>query len=414
MKTTKSFYIPKQLVMEAYKKVKENKGAAGVDEESLANFEENLKDNLYKIWNRMSSGCYFPPPVKAVEIPKNGGGTRTLGIPTVSDRIAQMVVKMTLEPEIDPHFHEDSYGYRNGKSALDAVETARQRCWRYDWVVDLDIKGFFDNLDHNLVMKAVEKHTHLKWVKLYIKRWLKAPIQRSDGTREERNLGTPQGGVISPLLANLFLHYAMDEWIRRNYPLNPFERYADDCIVHCKTQEEANKMLERIKVRLKECGLEVHPIKTKIVYCKDDRRSGKFEYIAFDFLGYTFRPRKVVARGRTFTGFNPAISKKAKKKIHEAIRKWRLNLAVNKKIEELAKWTNPMITGWINYYGKFYKSALNPILSHINDQIIRWIKRKYKNERGKYKRARYWLGEIAKREPQLFKHWKLNKPLTEQ
>jgi RNA-directed DNA polymerase len=414
MYTTKSFYISKQLVMEAFKKVKGNKGAAGVDAVSLEAFEVNLKDNLYKIWNRLSSGCYFPPPVKAVEIPKSGGGIRILGIPTVSDRIAQMVVKMTLEPTIEPYFHKDSYGYRPWKSALDAVETARQRCWRYAWVIDLDIKGFFDNLDHDLVMKAVEKHTKCKWVILYIKRWLKAPMQQEDGTLRERNMGTPQGGVISPLLANLFLHYAFDEWIRRKYPQNPFERYADDIIAHCKTYEEAVNLLEKIKLRLKECHLEVHPVKTKIVFCKDSRRNEEYEHIAFDFLGYTFRPRKVVARGRTFTGFNPAVSNKAKKKIHETIRKWRIHMATNKTLEDIAKGINPIVRGWINYYGRFYKSALSPVLCHLNDALTRWVKKKYKGMKGHHRKAKYWVGKVAKREPQLFCHWKIVKPLTEQ
>ena len=380
---------------------------------SLEVFEENLKDNLYKIWNKMSSGCYFPPPVKAVEIPKTGGGKRTLGVPTVSDRIAQMVVKLVLEPIIEPYFHKDSYGYRPGKSALEAVENARQRCWRYDWVIDLDIKGFFDNLDHDLVMKTVEKHTTCKWVILYIKRWLKAPIQQTDGTLKERNLGTPQGGVISPLIANLFLHYAFDEWMKRNFLSIPFERYGDDIIAHCKSYEEAVNMLEKIRVRLKECHLEIHPIKTKIVYCKDDRRDGEFEDIAFDFLGYTFRPRKVVTKSQTFTGFNPAVSKKAKKKMYETIRKWRIHMAINKTLEDIAKSINPIVQGWINYYSRFYKSALSQILGHINDALTRWVKKKYKNMRGHHRRAKHWLGKIARKEPQLFCYWKMVKPLTE-
>jgi len=413
METTKSFYIPKQIVMEAFRKVKENKGAAGVDAVSLKDFEVNLKDNLYKIWNRMSSGCYFPPPVKAVEIPKTGGGMRTLGVPTVSDRIAQMVVKMVLEPTIEPCFHKDSYGYRPGKSALDAVKIARQRCWGRDWVIDLDIKGFFDNLNHDLVMKAVKKHTTCKWVILYIRRWLKAPMQQTDGTLKKRNLGSIQGGVISPLLANLFLHYAFDEWMKRNFQSVSFERYADDIVVHCVSYEETVHMLERIKLRLKECYLEVHPGKTKIVYCKDDRREDEFEYIAFDFLGYTFRPRKVVAKGKTFTGFNPAVSKKAKKKMHETIRKWRIHLAVNKTLEDIAESINPVVRGWMNYYGKFYPSILGIVLCHLNDAITRWVKKKYKRMRRHHRKAKFWLGKIANKEPGLFCHWKMIKPLTE-
>lgn len=411
METTKPFCIPKQLVMEAYTKVKENKGAAGIDGISLEIFEGNLKDNLYKLWNRMSSGCYFPPPVKAVEIPKSGGGKRTLGVPTVSDRIAQMVVKMALEPKIDPIFHKDSYGYRPGKSALEAIGIARQRCWKYDWAIDLDIKGFFDNLDHELVMKAMKKHTNCKWAILYIGRWLKAPLQTNEGTLNKREKGTPQGGVISPLIANLFLHYAFDEWMKRKHPQNPFERYADDLIVHCKTYEEGVNLLEEIKQRFKECKLEVHPNKTKIVYCKDDLRGAEFEEIAFDFLGYTFRPRRILARGRAFTGFNPAVSNKAKKKMYETIRKWKLHLATGKNIENIAGDINPVVRGWINYYGKFYTSGLNPILYHINEELTRWVKKKYKKKRGHFKRAMQWLGKIASRNPQLLAHWKIVKPL---
>ena len=228
MSKTKSFCISKSTVWEAYKRVRANKGAAGCDKQSLKEFEIGLGNNLYKIWNRMSSGSYMPQPVLRVEIPKGDGDFRLLGIPTVSDRIAQMTVKICLEPELERVFHEDSYGYRPEKAALQAVELARKRCWRYDWVVDLDIKGFFDSLDHELMMRAVQKHTSQKWVLLYIERWLKAPVQFQDGSIVERTQGAPQGGVISPLLANLFLHYAFDMWLQRNYPKNPFERYADD------------------------------------------------------------------------------------------------------------------------------------------------------------------------------------------
>ena len=298
MSTTKPYCISKQKVWEAYEKVKANKGAAGIDGESIEEFEKNLKDNLYKIWNRMSSGSYFPPPVKIVEIPKSDGKKRKLGIPTVSDRIAQMVVKLYLEPKIDPHFHPDSYGYRPGKSALDAVGTTRQRCWRYDYVIDLDIKGFFDNLDHELVMKAMKKHTDSEWILLYIERWLKAPAQDAKGTIIQRDRGVPQGGVISPLIANLFLHYALDEWMKRKYPNNPFARYADDQVVHCKTEKEANELMKAIAERLAQCKLEMHPEKTKIVYCKDDDRRKRYPNESFDFLGYTFRARRSKNRVR--------------------------------------------------------------------------------------------------------------------
>jgi RNA-directed DNA polymerase len=272
MSTVKSFEISKRVVWEAYKRVKANGGASGVDGQTLEMFEEKLKDNLYKLWNRMSSGSYCPPAVRYVDIPKSDGKTRTLGIPTVTDRIAQMVVKMCFEPMVEPHFHPDSYGYRPGRSAHEALGRARERCWRYDWCIDLDIKGFFDNLDHELVMRAVSKHTDCKWILLYVGRWLKVPGQQKDGMLTERDRGTPQGGVISPLLANLFLHYAFDKWMERNHPRNPFERYADDVVAHCRTEKEANELKEAITRRMERCKLELHPEKTRIVYCKDDDR----------------------------------------------------------------------------------------------------------------------------------------------
>ena len=296
MSKAKPYEISKQVVWDAYKRVKANRGAAGVDGQSLVVFEKDLKRNLYKIWNRMSSGSYFPPPVRLVEIPKGDGGKRPLGIPTVADRIAQTVAKMYLEPLVEPKFHPDSYAYRNGKSALDAVGTARKRCWRRDWVVDLDVSGFFDNLDHELVLRAVRFHTDNPWLHLYVGRWLRAPVQRADGVLEERTAGTPQGGVISPLLANLFMHHAFDDWLRRNLPQVQFERYADDALIHCVSEAQAKHVLGAVRQRLKQCGLELHLVKTKIVYCKDDDRRGEFERNKFDFLGYTFQPRRALNR----------------------------------------------------------------------------------------------------------------------
>lgn len=408
MSTAKPYCISKQIVWEAYEKVKANKGAAGVDEESIEEFEKNLKNNLYKLWNRMSSGSYFPPPVKIVEIPKRDGKTRKLGVPTVSDRIAQMVVKLYLEPKIDPHFHPDSYGYRPGKSAIDAVGVARQRCWRYDYVIDLDIKGFFDNLDHDLVMKAIEKHTESKWILLYIERWLKAPAQDAKGTLIKREKGTPQGGVISPLIANLFLHYTLDEWMRRNYPQNPFERYADDGVIHCKTEAEANHLKTAIEKRLAQCKLEMHPEKTKIVYCKDDDRKKRHPNENFDFLGYTFMARRSKNRyGKYFINFSPAVSNRAKKAMTSTMRSWRMHLRSDKTIEDLSRMFNPILKGWINYYGKYYKSELYQVFKNANRTLARWAERKYKKLRHHSRRATHWLGKIAKREPNLFAHWKL-------
>jgi RNA-directed DNA polymerase len=408
MKEAKPFKISKQTVWKAYKRVKANKGAAGIDEQTMEKFEERLKDNLYKIWNRMSSGSYFPPPVRQTEIPKSDGRKRKLGIPTVSDRIAQTVVKMYLEPKVEPYFHPDSYGYRPNKSALEAVGEARKRCWKYNWVIDLDIKGFFDNLNHELVMKAIQHHTECKWVQLYIERWLKAPLQKQNGVLEMRNKGTPQGGVISPLLANLYLHYAFDKWIERNFPQMPFERYADDIVVHCKTEAEAQNFQKVIAKRLAECELELHPSKTKIVYCKDDNRRGKYPNEKFDFLGYTFRARKSKNRyGGHFVSFAPAISNKSVKAMRQTMKEWQLPRKTGKNIEDLRRTFYPVIQGWINYYGRYYKSELYPAFQHLNRLLTWWAMRKYKRLKGHQRRATHWLGRIAKREPYRFPHWKV-------
>lgn len=408
MDKTKPYEISKTVVWEAYKKVKANKGAAGIDDESIEEFELNLKDNLYKIWNRMSSGSYFPPAVKAVEIPKKNGGTRILGVPTVSDRIAQMTVKMYFEPLVESHFHKDSYGYRPNKSAIDAVAITRQRCWRYNWVLEFDIKGLFDNIDHELLMKAVKKHTDCKWVILYIERWLKAPFQTKEGKIIDRTSGTPQGGVISPVLANLFLHYVFDKWMERNFPNNPWARYADDAIAHCKTREEAENLLERLRRRFEDCKLQLHPDKTRIVYCKDDDRREEHEEIKFDFLGYTFRPRLSKNKyGKFFVNFTPAVSNKAKKAMRKVIHDWRMHLKPDKSLEDLSRMFNPIIRGWINYYASFYKSGLYPVMRHINFALIRWVRRKHKKFERHRKRAERWLGKIAKRDPKLFSHWQM-------
>lgn len=407
MSKAKPFSISKRGVFKAYKRVKANKGAAGVDEESIKDFEKNLKGNLYKIWNRMSSGSYFPPPVRAVDISKKDGGQRRLGVPTVSDRIAQMVAKMYFEPTVEPHFHPDSYGYRPGKSAIKAVGVTRKRCWRYAWILDLDIKGFFDNIDHVLMMRAVLKHTRSKWLLLYISRWLKAPIQLEDGSLISREKGSPQGSVISPLLANLFLHYAFDEWMKRNHDSVPFERYADDVVVHCRSEKEVRFIKAVITKRLSQCKLELHPEKTKSVYCKDDHRRGSYPIQKFDFLGYTFRPRLAKSRSnRYFVNFSPAVSDKAGKAIRKTIRGWKIHRMSDKSIAELSRMFNPVIRGWVNYYGKYYKSALYPIFNQLNMSLIKWAMRKYKKLRGRQRRAYYWLGRIARTNLWLFAHWR--------
>jgi RNA-directed DNA polymerase len=407
MDKAKSYHISKHVVFEAYKRVKANGGAEGVDGVTIKEFEEKLEDNLYKIWNRMSSGSYFPPPVKAVEIPKPDGKKRKLGIPTVSDRIAQMVVKIYLEPMIDPIFHKDSYGYRPNKSGLDAVKITRERCWKYNWVIDIDIKGFFDNLDHELMMKAAKKHTQEPWILLYMQRWLQAPIKEVDGSTVERTRGTPQGGVISPLCANLFLHYAFDEWMKRKFPENPFARYADDIVIHCQTKEEAEKLKDEIKKRLLECKLELHPDKTKIVYCKDSNRTGNSEHEKFDFLGYTFRPRSSRNKyGKLFTNFSPAMSEKAKTRSRDEVKSWLKKVKPNEVIKNLAVVANPIIVGWINYFGKFYASELWPLIDYIENTILRWGMKKYDKLRHSMRKARDWLRSTKERSPNLFAHWK--------
>ena len=407
MDKAKPFDIPKREVWEAFKKVKANQGAAGVDEQSIADFEADLSNNLYKLWNRLSSGSYFPPPVKRVEIPKADGGTRALGIPTVADRVAQEVARRYLEPILEPVFHIDSYGYRPGKSAIDAVRTARQRCWRYDWVLDLDVKAYFDSIDWALMLKAVRCHSECPWVLLYIERWLKAPGQMEDGSVVPRMAGTPQGGVISPLLANLFLHYAFDMWMARTYPHIPFERYADDAICHCKSAEEAQALWKALADRFAACKLVLHPEKTKIVYCKDVNRRRDYPNQSFDFLGYAFRARKTVWHGYLYAhSFLPAASPKALKAISRTIRRWTLHHHSDKSLENLAETYNPYITGWINYFGHFYREQLRRTLLRIDAYLIRWARRKFKRLRGRSRGARQWLARVRRARPTLFPHWR--------
>ncbi len=410
----KSYEISKYTVLEAYKRVKANRGAAGVDKQSLGDFEKNLENNLYKIWNRMSSGSYFPPPVREKQISKDDGKVRVLGIPTVGDRVAQMVAKLHLEPLIEPQFHVDSYGYRPGKGAIQAVAITRQRCWRKQWVIDLDIKGFFDNLDHEMILKAVRHHTDNPWLLLYKERWLKAPMQKEDGAMVERNLGSPQGGVISPLLANLFMHYAFDLWVQREFPQVQFARYADDVIVHAISKGQASYLLNRIRERLAECKLELHPQKTKIVYCGTGKRTGKHDERMFDFLGFTFKPRKGKARkGHFFTSFNPAVSKKAAKKIRDKISNWRIpNSCSTKTLSEIAVIINATVRGWIAYYGQFYKGELFKVLYDLNKILVRWAVKKLKRFKGSRRKAATWLNRIAKKEPKLFAMWNHGGRLT--
>lgn len=402
----KAFSISKYAVMAAWAQVRANQGAAGVDGVRIEVFERKLKNNLYKIWNRMSSGSYFPPPVKRVMIPKASGGERPLGIPTVGDRVAQMVVKRCLEPTVEKLFHPDSYGYRPKKSALDAVGVCRERCWRYDWVVEVDIRGFFDSIDHALMMHAVRKHTDCPWVLLYIERWLKAPAQDEDGKLMAREKGTPQGGVISPLLANIFLHHVFDEWISREHPACPFERYADDVVIHCRTQAEAQAIRRAVEERLRLCKLEAHPEKTRLVYCRDSNRKQDHPQIQFDFLGYSFQPREVMNRfGRLFTSFSPAISGKAQKAITATIGDWGVDRQSDQELEDLSKRFNRIIGGWVNYYGRYYHAELQHTLMAFNARLVRWVCCKYKRFRGRWTQAVRWLRWQAQQRPELFAHW---------
>ncbi len=403
----KSFEISKRAVWEAWLRVKANKGAAGVDEQSIAEFERNLEGNLYRLWNRLSSGSYFPPPVRAVEIPKRDGSSRMLGVPTVADRIAQTVVRSYLEPEVEPVFHPGSYGYRPGRSALDAVGVCRERCWRSDWVLDMDIQSFFDSVPWQLVLKAVARHTDQRWILLYVERWLKAPLQLEDGTLVERERGTPQGSAISPLLANMFLHYAFDAWMARRYPAVRFERYCDDVIVHARSEREARRLRDAIAKRLAECGLELNESKTRIVYCQDDDRRGSHEYTSFDYLGYTFRPRLSKNRfGKHFLNFSPAVSGEASKRMRREMRRWGVARRSDKTLTDLALMFNTTLQGWINYYGRFYKSMLYPVFRHLNETLVRWAMRKYKRLRRHRTRARRFIADVSRRQPGLFAHWR--------
>ena len=409
MSQVKPFAISKRVVWEAYERVRANKGAAGVDGQTIEQYEQDLKNNLYKLWNRLSSGSYFPPPVKAVEIPKAGGvGVRVLGVPTVDDRIAQTVVAMYLEPEVERVFHPDSYGYRPGRSALDAVGRCRERCWRNDWIVDLDIRAFFDSVDHSLMLKAVERHTDQKWILLYASRWLQAPMRQSDGSLVARDRGTPQGSAISPVLANLYLHYAFDMWLVREFPTVTFERYCDDAVIHCGSEEQARQVRDALVQRLAQVGLELHPDKTRIVYCKDADRRGDHEVTSFTFLGYTFRPRLARNKwGKNFVNFLPAVSKDAIKSMGREIRAWHIARRSDKSLGDLARMFNSIVQGWINYYGRFYKSMLYPLLRRINEHLVRWAMRKYKRLRRRETRVRQLLAEASRRSPRLFAHWRI-------
>lgn len=406
MKETKPYSISKYAVKQAWEQVKRNKGSHGVDEESLSAFEANLKGNLYKLWNRMSSGSYFPQAVREVAIPKTGGGERKLGIPTITDRIAQTVAKLYLEPQLEAIFHRNSYGYRPQRSAKQALHEARMKCWQYDWVIDLDIKGFFDNIDHGLLQKALYRHCREEWIRMYVSRWLAVPVKGKDGGLENRTTGTPQGGVISPLLANLFLHYCFDKWMDLNYPNISFERYADDIIIHCNSKEEAEYLLARIGQRLADCRLSLNELKSKIVYCKDGKRTANHPVNKFNFLGYEFRARHSCSKkGHYYVGFMPGISPEAGKTITTTMRSWGLHNWSQYSIKAIADWINPVLRGWVNYYGWYNRHLLSKLFVRLDYRLLRWYVKKYKRQNKR--KAVIWLKRLQQAERPLFAHWKL-------
>lgn len=408
---SRSFNIPKQRVYDAWKLVKANKGGAGTDGVSLEKFEENLKDNLYKIWNRMTSGSYMPPPVRGVDIPKGEGKTRRLGIPTVGDRIAQAVVKLTIEPQLDPIFHEDSYGYRPGKSAHDAIEVTRKRCWQNDWLLEFDIRGMFDNIPHELIMKALGHHTQERWLLLYCDRWLTASMIGPTGEIMERTRGTPQGGVISPLLMNLFMHYAFDEWMGREFPELSWVRFADDGCVHARSRQEAEKVMERLGSRLREVGLEMHPDKTRIVYCRDANRRGDFRPDIFTFLGFDFRPRSAKSRRGTFTSFLPSVGKRQLKEMRRRIKhEFKLKRKLHWSLSAIAEMVNPVLRGWLQYYGAFCGSEMLSLWRYMNQVLCNWAVRKYKGLNRGQSNGFNLLKRAFRARPKLFVHWKFARP----
>lgn len=407
MTSTKPYSIAKRTVWEAYERVKSNRGAAGIDDETIAMFEQNLSKNLYKLWNRMSSGSYFPPPVRQVEIPKVSGGLRKLGIPTVSDRIAQTAAKLIIEPILDPMFHPNSYGYRPGKSAKQAVAITRERCWKHEWVVEFDIKAAFDQIDHMLLMKAVRKHIEEDWILLYIERWLTAPFETAEGISVPRERGTPQGGVVSPILMNLFMHYAFDLWMNRTHPQCPFARYADDAVVHCRSLKQAEDVMQSIASRLAECGLTMHPEKSKIVYCRKSHRNKAYPTVQFTFLGFTFRPRKAKDKhGRYFTNFLPAVSDTALKRMRQTVRSWRLHRRTLATLQELAWQYNSTIRGWMNYYETFYKTAMQGLYQYLDQKLRQWARRKYKRLTRHKRLSADWLGKMKGKLSGVFVYWR--------
>jgi RNA-directed DNA polymerase len=403
---TKSLAVSKAMVYNSYLKVCSKNGSAGIDGESIEKFNENLSSNLYKVWNRMSSGSYFPPAVRTVLIPKKQGGKRPLGIPTVSDRIAQGVVKDYLEPLLEPLFHSSSFGYRPGRSAHDALAQCHRHCIQYPWVIDVDIRGFFDNISHEWMMKMLAHHKPEKWVLLYTERWLKAGIEQADGSVVKREKGTPQGGVVSPLLANLYLHHGFDMWMSKFYPSNPFERYADDIIVHCNSKAEAEQLLSAIRERLSSFELELHPDKTKLVYCKNSGRKEEHEHNSFTFLSYSFQPRGRVNRDGVrvkLTAFSAAICNRGKVYIRQQIRAVFKPRNTSISLVQTAKALNPKIRGWLNYYSRYNAAEARNVFMYLNELIRKWIAEKYRIR--SWKAILHKFESYVKEHPGMFVHW---------
>ena len=407
---TKSVPVSKQQVWLAYKKVRSNAGSAGIDQVSMDEYDAHRSDHLYKLWNRMASGSYFPAPVKEVEIPKKDGKMRKLGIPTISDRVAQMVVKDYLEPRFEKLFSPHSYGYRPGKNAHQALSAVRENVRMLDWVIDLDIKGFFDTIDHGKLMLALEKHVSEKWCLMYIERWLQTPVQTKTGELVERQgKGTPQGGVISPLLANLFLHYAMDKWLEQTHSAVRYVRYADDAVLHCKSKVQADYVLRNVRKRMKQCGLELHPEKTRLVYCKDYRRQEQHESVKFDFLGYSFQPRTAKSKrdGSLYLGYDCAISISSKKRLAATMKALDIEHLTHKSIVGVAQFLEPYIRGWVNYYGKFRLWEMNPLFQLLRRRLVMWARKRYKRYKTSINRAYRWLERVKDQYPSLFYQWRL-------
>ncbi|MEQ9221230.1 MAG: group II intron reverse transcriptase/maturase [Cyclobacteriaceae bacterium] len=406
---TKSIPITKEMVWEAYLEVKKKGKSAGIDDLSMELYSKCKSRELYKVWNRLSSGSYFPSAVKRVEITKTDGGKRPLGIPTISDRVAQTVIRRLIEPRFEALFHESSYGYRPNKSAHAALEAARTNCWRYNWVLDLDIKGFFDNIDHEKMLKALERHIPERWIMMYIQRWLTVPVRELDGREVARRKGTPQGGVISPLLANIYLHYTLDAWLEKHYPEMKFERYADDVVIHCQSEAEVRALKDNLETRLRSCGLEMHGEKTRIVYCRDSKRRGKYPVVKFDFLGFSFQPRTSKHRktGELFLGYDCAMSIQSRSRILDTIRKMDIQRTSCNRIVYIAQQLNPYIRGWVHYYGRFRGYELDKVFYVLRTRLMRWAKDRYKRYRNNIRKAYAWLDRVRKQYPNLFYHWQL-------